>query len=102
MNRANNFYHSTHGQHLLHKQAANLTQGAYPQAQTTTLPGINPQQSLQGGNINDRHHDASKRRPSSFNEFQRSNQGSQINSPAGNYTGVVGMSQNLQSSLGSS
>jgi len=79
INRSSNFYHNTHqiGQaqgHMIHKQGASMASGAYPQSQQpTTLPGINPQQSLQGGHIADRHHDTNKRRPSSFNEFQRSN-----------------------------
>lgn len=76
MNRSNNFYHNTHQQHLLHKQGGNAlsanTNGYPSGGQKTTLPGINPQTSLQGGTIADRHHDTSKRRPSSFNEFQRS------------------------------
>ena len=111
INRSSNFYHNTHqigqGQagHIMHKQGpgGSLASSAYPGTQQpTTLPGINPQQSLQGGHIADRHHETNKRRPSSFNEFQRSNQGSAINSPASNYVGMMGMSQNLQNGLGSS
>jgi len=84
INRGNsNFYHNTHQQHLLHKQGSGAPNGVYPNSgtqtmhgtHTTTLPGINPQTSLQGGHIPERHlsnhnsNDVNKRRPSSFNEF---------------------------------
>ena len=97
MNRSSNFYHNTHSHnhhpHMMHKGGTGNLNGAYPQQQqTTTLPGIN-QQSLQGHASQDRQLiESNKRRPSSFNEFQRSAQGSAINSPAGNYAGIVGMS----------
>ena len=54
INRSSNFYHNSHQiqhhqQHQLHKQGNSLTSNPYPQQppqQSTTLPGINPQQSL--------------------------------------------------------
>lgn len=63
LNRSNNFYHNSHTQHatqphMLHKTG--IASGAFPHQ--TTLPGIN-------SHGHERLSDASKRRPSSFNEF---------------------------------